>query len=132
MAAIEKPREGRMRVGLNPDKQGVIFVFGDMSEGVTYNAEQLSSLLDRLAIFRSEMSPPTDMRTPPAQVSLAVHMDHWAFGQEVRGFDDDHVLLVLPHPGYGWIPYRFPMADAKRLANELAAKIQDKSPGLAH
>lgn len=121
-------KEASFRTVLKEDKSGVTFVFGDEKHGVTLNAEKLSALLDSLGHMRAEISPKINMRKPPTAAFLSVMVEHWAFAEDHPPRSPQDVILVLAHPGFGWISYRMTLRAAQGLARDLTNEIERKSP----
>ena len=75
-------------------------------------AEQHVHLVGR---HRANLSDPVTPDLDPGARLEAVHHPQWRVGQPVQ---EGHVL-VLRHPGLGWLSYVFPEEEATELAAQL-------------
>jgi hypothetical protein len=81
----------------------------------------LSDLITTLMIARADISPPIPQE-PPANVTLSVRPGNWGIAADEAKGD---VLLGFPHPGFGWVGFRFAKEHPEELARQLAACAQN-------
>ena len=117
--------EAMMNVALSDNGEHVVLSVGDKIFHL--NADVVSSLLTQLMLLRERLVPRIDMQTPPAQLHLSVRTFHWAFGH-----DKGDIAITLPHPGYGWIAYRFSRQALDGLRRDLAIELSKPNFAQAH
>ena len=85
------------------------------------DAKVLSDLITTLMVARADISPPIP-QGPPANATLSVRPGNWGIATDDAKGD---VILGFPHPGFGWVGYRFSKERTEDLAHQLAACAQN-------
>jgi hypothetical protein len=81
-------------------------------------------LITTLMIARADILPHIPPE-PPASATLSVRPGNWGIAtDEVKG----DMLLGFPHPGFGWVGFRFSQEHAEELARQLSACAQNIRP----
>ena len=102
-------------VAVSQDKTSATVTLGQTNYHL--DAKVLSDLITTLMIARADISPPIPSE-PPANVTLSVRPGNWGIAADEAKGD---VLLGFPHPGFGWVGFRFAKEHAEELARQLAA-----------
>jgi hypothetical protein len=106
-------------VAVSQDKTSATVTLGQTNYHL--DTKVLSDLITSLMIARADISSPMPQE-PPANVTLSVRPGNWGIAaDEARG----DVLLGFPHPGFGWVGFRFAKEHAEELARQLAACAQN-------
>lgn len=94
------------------------------------SAEEVEAMIDFLGRVRSHMNPPVPDR-PITGVSITAFTDAPNF--IVHDHETGGAVLLLMHPGFGWLHYRFGKAMAEALpARVLAALTPSSRKGHLH
>jgi hypothetical protein len=79
---------------------------------------QVEYMMSRLAELRASMVPPRPMTDPaPGSVVIVPEAGRW-FVQRDPGKPQNIILMIL-HPGYGWVPLRLGPAETKNFVDAL-------------
>lgn len=99
------------------------------------NALQLDAIIEGLIVARAQLRPQHPTQPPLGQrVDAIVDPHYWTNRDPESGMS----LLMLRHPGLGWLSFMLPAAERKRLAHLLIEQSQvptsdaPAEPPLAH
>jgi hypothetical protein len=102
-------------VAVSKDKTSATLTLGQTNYHL--DAKVLSDLITTLMIARADISPPIS-QDPPAKATLSVRPSNWGIAADEAKGD---AILGFPHPGFGWVGYRFSKESAEELARQLSA-----------
>jgi hypothetical protein len=105
-------------VAVSKDKTSATLTLGQTNYHL--DAKVLSDLITTLMVARADISPPIS-QNPPANATLSVRPGNWGIAADEAKGD---AILGFPHPGFGWIGYRFSKEGAEELARQLSACAQ--------
>ena len=123
---MEKDQLLPASVTVSDDKMLAIITIGQATYKV--DAKVLSEFLASLMVARATILPPVPRETPDT-TGLSVRTASWGVATDV---DNGDVILGLPHPGFGWIGYRFSKQGMQHLVHQLAVTLQNMPAAKAH
>jgi hypothetical protein len=106
-------------VAVSKDKTSATVTLGQTNYHL--DARVLSDLITTLMIARADILPPIPPE-PPANATLSVRPGNWGIAADEAKGD---VLLGFPHPGFGWVGFRFSQEHAEELARQLSTCAQN-------
>jgi len=106
-------------VAVSKDKTSATVTIGQTAYHL--DARVLSDLITTLMIARADISPPIPQE-PPANATLSVRPGNWGIATDEAKGD---VMLGFPHPGFGWVGFRFSKERTEELARQLSACAQN-------
>jgi len=106
-------------VAVSKDKTSATVTLGQTNYQL--DARVLSDLITTLMIARADILPPIPPE-PPTNATLSVRPGNWGIAADEAKGD---VLLGFPHPGFGWVGFRFSQDYAQELARQLSACAQN-------
>jgi hypothetical protein len=113
-------------VAVSKDKTSATVTLGQTNYHL--DAKVLSDLITTLMIARADILPPIPPK-PPANATLSVRPGKWGIATDEAKGD---VLLGFPHPGFGWVGFRFSHEHAEELARQLSACAQNIRPSASY
>ena len=113
-------------VAVSKDKTSATVTLGQISYHL--DARVLSDLITTLMIVRADILPPIPPE-PPANATLSVRPGNWGIAADEAKGD---VLLGFPHPGFGWVGFRFSREHAEELARQLSACAHNIGPSASY
>jgi hypothetical protein len=113
-------------VAVSKDKTSATVTLGQTSYHL--DARVLSDLITTLMIARADISPPIPQE-PPANATLSVRLGNWGIAADEAKGD---VLSGFPHPGFGWVGFRFSREHAEELARQLSACAHNIGPSASY
>jgi len=104
---------------LNDDHTHMIGRLSQRSPVVmSLDVRQVEQMMGRLAELRASMEPPRPLSDPtPGSVMIVPNMGRW-FIQKDPGNTRDVIVMIL-HPGYGWVPLRLGPAEMRNFTDAL-------------
>ena len=86
--------------------------------GTSLDVNQVEQMMSRLAELRAAMVPPRPMTDPPPGSTVIVPDEgRWFIQRDPRKTKD--VILMILHPGYGWVAVRLGPVEMKGLTDAL-------------
>jgi hypothetical protein len=85
------------------------------------NPAKVMELIHELSDLRTELAPQVPTSIPTGQRHFVTPEPLWDVSIEVR---DDGRVLMIRHPGIGWLGFILPQADCDRLAKKLTGKLK--------
>ena len=87
---------------------------------MSLDAVQVEEILSRLAELRASLEPPRPLTDPSAgSIVMVPDQGRW-FIQRDPGKPQNIILMIL-HPGYGWVPLRLGPAEMRNFINAIRA-----------
>lgn len=93
---------------------------------IKLNAFQVDDMLQNLGEFRANMQPPVAPAFALGQKVDVIAAPAWATEPDAMHGDS---LLHVRDPGFGWLHYLLPKADAAKLAEALAVQVAASATG---
>jgi hypothetical protein len=107
---------------LSDDRKTVTAIFPtEPPVSLSMDARGLDGLLRNLAEVREAMAEQHPLDFALGQKVSALHNPRWVTEPDLMNWDS---LVHLRHPGYGWLHFLIPKAEAAKLAGSLQAQAQ--------
>jgi hypothetical protein len=126
--------EMSVRAGLTEGGAQIILQIDRDGEGlahVLYDAPEFDELLDRLGKLRAGLADPIPPTCDPGSRLSAVDHPAWRVIPPKIEATGPRMMLVLRHPGFGWIASLFPPEIAREIGQALVNYSQDPLPPAA-
>jgi hypothetical protein len=126
--------EMSVRAGLTEGGAQVILQIDRDGEGlahVLYDAFELDDLLNILSKLRAGLPDPIPPTCDPGSRLAAVDRPAWRVIPPKIEAIGPRMMLVLRHPGFGWIASLFPPEIAREIGQALVKHSQDPLPPAA-
>jgi hypothetical protein len=110
----------------NPGETGIDFYqLGASSQTcarlTSLDPAKIEQMIQDLSDLREELAPQVPSSVPPGKRLFVTPEPIWKVSAEVR--EDGRVLLIR-HPGLGWLGFIIPQADCDRLAEKLTGVLR--------
>lgn len=107
-----------LKTGLSDDNSSasITLLMNELPLGnIVFQAPELEQLIQSLAQVRAVMAEPVAPDLDPGSRIAAIHDPAW----RIRPMPPQGVLLVLRHPGLGWLGNLLPQKEARALGQAL-------------
>lgn len=84
------------------------------------NPAKLEEMIQELSDLREALAPQVSSSIPAGKRLFVTPEPSWEISGEAR---DDGKVLLIRHPGIGWLGFIIPHDDCKRLAKKLTGKL---------
>jgi hypothetical protein len=81
---------------------------------------RIEEIIQELSDFRETLAPEVESYLPNGKRLFVTPEPVWEVSDEVR---EDGKVLLIRHPGLGWLGFIIPHDDCKRLAKKLTGKL---------
>lgn len=92
----------------------------------TFNAAELDGVIQSLGFHREQMTPALSTPTPLAEAIHPVRAPQWHV--QTVWSDEDHLVLHIRDPRFGWLHYVYPLPEARKLGEKLAQSANEPKP----